>query len=62
MAFAGGAGFAVQGVPIARNALLVEAGFDVKVGRSFTVGAGYSGQFASGNRDHNFRGTVSYRF
>jgi outer membrane autotransporter protein len=60
--FAGGSGFNVSGIPIARNALLVEAGFDVKVGQSFTIGAGYSGQFASGNRDHNFRGTLSYRF
>ncbi|TWT04986.1 autotransporter domain-containing protein, partial [Reyranella sp. CPCC 100927] len=62
MAFAGGTSFGVQGVPIARNAVVVEAGFDLKVGSSFTVGAGYSGVLASGARDHAFKGNLSYKF
>ncbi|TWS93424.1 autotransporter domain-containing protein, partial [Reyranella sp. CPCC 100927] len=62
MAFAGGASFGVEGTPIARNAVVVEAGFDLKVGSSFTVGAGYSGVLASGARDHAFKGNLSYKF
>jgi len=62
MAFAGGASFGVEGVPIARNAVVVEAGFDLKVGSSFTVGAGYSGVLASGAHDHAFKGNLTYRF
>ncbi len=62
LAFAGGTSFGVEGVPIARNAVVVEAGFDLKVGKSFTVGAGYSGVLASGARDHAFKGNLTYRF
>ncbi|HKU97750.1 MAG TPA: autotransporter domain-containing protein, partial [Vineibacter sp.] len=62
MAFAGGTSFGVQGTPIARNAVVVEAGFDLKVGSSFTVGAGYAGVLASGTRDHAFKGNLSYTF
>ncbi|TWT04987.1 autotransporter domain-containing protein [Reyranella sp. CPCC 100927] len=62
LAFAGGASFGVEGVPIARNAVVVEAGFDLKVGSSFTVGAGYAGVLASGARDHAFKGNLTYKF
>ncbi len=62
LAFAGGASFGVEGVPIARNAVVVEAGFDLKVGKAFTVGAAYSGVLASGAHDHAFKGNLTYRF
>ncbi|TWS95805.1 autotransporter-associated beta strand repeat-containing protein [Reyranella sp. CPCC 100927] len=62
LAFAGGASFGVEGVPIARNAVVVEAGFDLKVGKAFTVGAAYSGILASGAHDHAFKGNLTYRF
>ncbi|MHA6197230.1 autotransporter outer membrane beta-barrel domain-containing protein [Pseudomonas wadenswilerensis] len=54
----GGAAFSVQGAPIARDAAVVEAGLDVGVGASGKLGLGYSGQLASGNRDHAV--TVSF--
>ncbi|WP_178131010.1 autotransporter domain-containing protein [Reyranella sp. CPCC 100927] len=62
LAFAGGTSFGVEGTPIARNAVVVEAGFDLKVGKAFTVGAGYSGVLASGARDHAFKGNLTYKF
>jgi outer membrane autotransporter protein len=48
----GGAGFSVEGVPIARDAAVVEAGIDYSVGQSGKLGLGYSGQLSSENRDH----------
>jgi len=62
LAFAGGASFGVEGVPIARNAVVVEAGFDLKVGKALTIGAAYSGVLASGAHDHAFKGNLTYRF
>ncbi|WP_415842709.1 autotransporter domain-containing protein [Pseudomonas reidholzensis] len=48
----GGAGFSVEGVPIARDAAVVEAGVDLSVGESGKLGLGYSGQLSSESRDH----------
>ena len=48
----GGAGFSSQGVAIARDAAVVEAGLDVSVGATGKLGLGYSGQLASESRDH----------
>ena len=54
----GGAGFSSEGVPIARDAAVVEAGVDLSVGKAGKLGLGYSGQLASENRDHAV--TVSF--
>lgn len=54
----GGAAFSTQGVPIAKDAAVVEAGLDVSVGAAGKVGLGYSGQLSSDNRDHAV--TVSF--
>ncbi|MCH7416242.1 autotransporter domain-containing protein [Pseudomonas mosselii] len=48
----GGAGFSTEGVPIAKDAAVVEAGVDLSVGASGKLGVGYSGQLSSENRDH----------
>ncbi|UVN47047.1 autotransporter domain-containing protein [Pseudomonas mosselii] len=48
----GGAGFSTEGVPIAKDAAVVEAGLDLSVGASGKLGVGYSGQLSSENRDH----------
>ena len=54
----GGAGFSNDGVPIARDAAVIEAGLDLSVGKAGKLGLGYSGQLASENRDHAV--TVSF--
>ncbi|WP_256680071.1 autotransporter-associated beta strand repeat-containing protein [Pseudomonas sp. Marseille-P9899] len=54
----GGAAFSTQGVAIARDAAVVEAGLDMSVGAAGKLGVGYSGQLASESRDHAV--TVSF--
>ncbi|MBB1597681.1 autotransporter outer membrane beta-barrel domain-containing protein [Achromobacter sp. UMC46] len=51
LAFDAGESFTVTGAPIARDAALVEAGFDTLISRSTTLGLAYAGQFGGGNRD-----------
>ena len=57
-----GVGFAVTGVPIARDSLLAEAGLDLAIGRNATLGASYVGQLARNVTDHAARGRFSWRF
>lgn len=54
----GGAGFSNSGVPIARDAAVVEAGVDLSIGQNGKLGLGYSGQLASESRDNAV--TVSF--
>lgn len=54
-AFAGGDAFTIAGTPIAEDALVLEAGFDVGLAQKATLGLSYSGQIASKASDHGFR-------
>jgi outer membrane autotransporter protein len=54
----GGASFSTQGVPIARDAAVVEAGLDFQVGEDSKLGIGYSGQLSKENKDHAM--TISF--
>jgi autotransporter-associated beta strand protein len=54
----GGASFSTQGVPIARDAAVVEAGMDFQVGEDSKLGIGYSGQLSKENKDHAM--TISF--
>ena len=62
LAFAGGASFSVEGVPIARDAAVVEAGFDLTIGKSLTGGAAYAGVLSGDAQDHSIKGNLAYRF
>ncbi|TWT12653.1 autotransporter domain-containing protein [Reyranella sp. CPCC 100927] len=62
LAFAGGTSFGVEGIPIARDAVVVEAGFDLKIGKSLTVGAAYAGVLSGDAQDHSIKGNLAYRF
>jgi outer membrane autotransporter protein len=44
--FVGGAAFAIAGAPIARDAAVLEAGFDFALSDIVMLGFGYAGQFA----------------
>jgi outer membrane autotransporter protein len=57
-----GAGFTIAGVPIARDAALVEAGFDVRVTPQATLGLYYAGQIAHTAQDHSVKGNFTLRF
>ncbi|MGX7871770.1 autotransporter outer membrane beta-barrel domain-containing protein [Mesorhizobium sp. ORM6] len=55
LAFNTRASFTISGVPIARDALAVEAGFDVSLSSNATLGASYSGQIAKDAQGHAFK-------
>jgi outer membrane autotransporter protein len=57
-----GASFVTSGVPIARDALLSEAGLDLAIGRNATLGVSYNGQLANRVQDHAAKGKFVWRF
>ena len=59
---AGGTPFTAAGVPIARDAALLELGIDLQLSERASVGLGYTGQFAAGSQDQSVRGTFTFRF
>lgn len=58
----GGGSFTANGVPVARDAALVELGVNMDVSKRTTVGVTYGGQFGSGNRQHTGTLDVRYRY
>jgi outer membrane autotransporter protein len=54
--------FSVAGVPIARDALLAEAGLDLAIGRNATVGVSYTGRAGRNVTDHAAKGKFGWRF
>ncbi len=63
LAFAGtAAAFTIAGVPLAEDAALVEAGFDLPITPQATVGVSYVGQLAESAQDHSIRGNLLVRF
>jgi outer membrane autotransporter protein len=62
LAFAGGSAFDVAGVPIARDAAIVEAGLDFRVTRNASLGMTYRGQFGGGTTSQNVQGSIKVRF
>jgi outer membrane autotransporter protein len=62
VSFAGSDAFTVSGVPIARDAGVVEAGLDFAVHGNVTAGLTYGGQFSSRETDHSIRGNFAITF
>jgi outer membrane autotransporter protein len=63
LAFAStGIGFDVTGVPLAENSLLVEAGLDLNLSPTATLGVSYSGQIASDLADNAVKGRFTWLF
>ncbi|MGF0238008.1 autotransporter-associated beta strand repeat-containing protein [Rhodococcus sp. IEGM1300] len=54
----GGASFSTQGVPIAKDSALLEAGVDFQITPAGKLGIGYSGQVSSETNDHAM--TISF--
>ena len=61
-AFAGGEAFDIAGVPIARDAAIVDAGLDLDLTKAATLGLAYQGQFGSGAMQNGFKADLSVRF
>jgi len=62
LAFAGGDAFTIAGVPIARDAAVIEAGIDMKMSPNATLGLSYSGQFGGGAVDNGAKANLSVKF
>jgi len=61
--FAGGSSvFEVAGVPVTRDAAVVEAGFDVHLTSNTTLGLSYGGQFGRDAVDQSAHGTLAVSF
>ena len=54
----GGASFSTQGVPIAKDSAVVEAGVDYQISQNGRLGLGYSGQLSRNDKDHAM--TISF--
>src|SRR5215813_6226637 len=57
-----GAGFNILGVPIARDAALIEAGGDLQLTAQAKIGVSYAGQLANTAHDHSVKGNFTWRF
>ncbi|CAA2137701.1 autotransporter domain-containing protein [Methylobacterium bullatum] len=62
LAFGAGPSFLSAGIPIARDALVAEAGIDVQVARNTSLGVAYTGQVGERAQDHAVKGNFTYRF
>ncbi|WP_246696903.1 autotransporter family protein [Methylobacterium planeticum] len=62
LAFGTGPAFLTAGVPIARDALVAEAGLDLRVAPNATLGVAYTGQVGDRIQDHAVKGNFTYRF
>ncbi len=62
MSFANGDPFTVDGVPIARNAFVVDAGLAVQVSPAASLNLTYDGQLARHAVDSGFKGGFTWRF
>lgn len=62
MSFADAGAFAVRGLPVARDALAVNAGIDVTVNKRVRLGISYDAQIGAHAMDAGVRGQLSWRF
>lgn len=62
LAFSGGESFTIEGLPLAQDTGIVEAGFDVGIGRSTTIGVSYTGQFSKQASDNAVKADLTVRF
>jgi outer membrane autotransporter protein len=57
-----GIGFTANGVPLAEDSALIDAGLDFALGPNTTAGVSYSGQFGDGVTDNGVRGRFTWLF
>lgn len=60
--FSGSERFGIEGVPIARNMALVEAGLSTHLSPNVSFGISYTGQFAGDTRSQGIRGDLCVTF
>lgn len=62
LAFDGSADFVIAGAPIARDAAVLEAGFDLAISPDATFGIAYSGEIGDDAEDHGLNATLAVEF
>ncbi|CAN7506280.1 autotransporter domain-containing protein [Phyllobacterium sp. LjRoot231] len=62
LAFTGSDAFTIWGVPIDQDALALEAGLELNITHSATLGLSYTGQFGSKAQDNGFKADISFKF
>jgi uncharacterized protein with beta-barrel porin domain len=63
LAFAStGIGFGITGVPLAQDSFLLEAGLDLALSATATLGVSYTGQFADSVSDNGVKGRLTWLF
>ncbi len=62
LSFGNGPTFLTAGIPIARDALVAEAGLDLRVAPNATLGVAYTGQVGDRVQDHAVKGNFTWRF
>lgn len=62
LAFASGGAFRVYAAPLARDALVAEAGLSWRVSGTTSLGVAYSAALGDGQRDHALTGRLDVRF
>lgn len=62
LALAGGQAFMVEGLSVARDALVVEAGFDVGIVANAKVGLSYAGQFSGDVSENGIKADLTVGF
>lgn len=61
-AFSDGDNFTIAGVPLAKDSASIEAGLDIDVTSSVTLGLSYTGQYSASSRDHVFNANFEMKF
>ena len=61
-AYSSGDTFIVDGTPIAKDAALIEAGFDIGITQATTFGVNYVGQYGSGTKQNGFTASFNTKF
>ncbi|MFZ5672708.1 MAG: autotransporter domain-containing protein [Pseudomonadota bacterium] len=61
-AFEGSEDFVIAGAPIARDAAVLEAGFDLSIAADATLGFAYNGEIADDAEDHGVNATLAVSF
>jgi len=62
LAFDGSTDFVIAGAPIARDAAVLEAGFDLSISADATLGLAYNGEIADAAEDHGLNATLAVTF
>ncbi|KGC04998.1 outer membrane autotransporter barrel domain protein [Burkholderia cepacia] len=58
----GGSPFSVTGVPVARDAAVLEVGVDAAITKNLSLGLSYSGQIGGSISDHALYGNLLWKF